>query len=49
MVHARSAHDVLLINGREPGSLTRALDGEDLAPASIAPAAPVPPEFGPGV
>ena len=29
MVHARSVREVLLVNGREPGSLTRALAGDN--------------------
>jgi molybdenum storage protein len=29
LAHARSVHEVLLVNGREPGNLTRALAGEN--------------------
>jgi len=29
LAHSRSVHEVLLVNGREPGSLTRALAGEN--------------------
>lgn len=52
MVHARSVHEVLLVNGREPGSLTRALAGENpgtrIYRAAAAQAASVPPAAGPG-
>jgi molybdenum storage protein len=29
LVHARSVHEVILVNGREPGNLTRALAGDN--------------------
>lgn len=29
LVHARSVHEVLIINGREPGNLTSALQGNN--------------------
>jgi molybdenum storage protein len=29
LVHARSVHEVLIVNGRQPGALTRALAGEN--------------------
>jgi isopentenyl phosphate kinase len=29
LAHARSAREVFIVNGREPGNLTRALEGEN--------------------